>query len=153
MATSHKADLDKRISQPPPLLIIPLGVHSILLHHGAPLVHMVMPMLVAVLMTVLMPMRMLMAVLMLLGLAVALAVAVGVLVCGVLPLLRDEAAATLGVLELALQLLLGARLQPGLQQAVACSLMQALALQLMQGGRLQPGLSSGTFHKVNMVCY
>ena len=116
MTTSHKADLDKRISQPPPLLIIPLSVDSILLNHGAPLVHMVvpvrvavlMPILVAVLMPVPIPMRMLMAVLMLMGLAVA--VAVGLLMCRVLALLRDEAAAALGILELALQLLLGGRL-------------------------------------------
>ena len=69
-----RADLDKGIRQLPPLLIIPLSVHSILLHHGAALVHMVVlvlmaavPMLVAVLMTVPVPMRVLMAVLMLMG--------------------------------------------------------------------------------------
>ena len=69
----------------------------------------------------------------------AVAVAVGVLMCRVLPLLRDEAAAALGILELALQLLLGGRLQPWLHQAVECSSKEALALQLMWGGRLQPG--------------
>ena len=138
MATSHKADLDERIRQPPLLLTIALSIHSILLHHRAPLVHMVvpvlmavlMPMLVAVLMTAPIPMRVLMAVLMLMGLAVA--VAVGGLMCRALPLLRDEAAAALRFLELALQLLLGGRLQPGLQQAVGCSPKQASDLQLMQ---------------------
>ena len=139
-----KADLDKSIRQPPPLLVIPLSVHSVLLHHGAPLVHVVVPVLMGVLMTVPIPMRMLMAVLMLVGLAVA--VALGVLMCRVLPLLRDEAAAALGTLKLALQLLPGGRLQPGLHQAVRRCSKAGMSPPAGAGRQATARAGSGTIH-------